>query len=136
MIVHLRAQDIIDPETEAHYSFKTIRPLPENHGQIITTVRHDHDFYEVFLITHGRIWHLINDQEQLLIAGDLIFYRSTGRVDLPGGDPRALTSSIERLSDLDIEYVLCGHPYGHSGVIEGADEVRQNFEFLRTHILF
>jgi glyoxylase-like metal-dependent hydrolase (beta-lactamase superfamily II) len=75
-------------------------------------------------------------QEKVLIAGDLIFYRSTGRVDLPGGDPRALKNSIERLSELDIEYVLCGHPYGHSGVIEGADEVRQNFEFLRTNILF
>ncbi|MBW1686315.1 MAG: MBL fold metallo-hydrolase [Deltaproteobacteria bacterium] len=75
-------------------------------------------------------------QERVLIAGDLIFYRSTGRVDIPGGDARALKSSINRLSELDIEYVLCGHPYGHSGVIEGADEVRQNFEFLRTNILF
>ena len=75
-------------------------------------------------------------QEKVLIAGDLIFYRSTGRVDLPGGDPRALKNSIERLSELDIEYVLCGHPYGHSGVIEGEDEVRQNFEFLRTNVLF
>jgi glyoxylase-like metal-dependent hydrolase (beta-lactamase superfamily II) len=75
-------------------------------------------------------------QEKVLIAGDLIFYQSTGRVDLPGGDPRALTNSIDRLSELDIEYVLCGHPYGHSGVIKGADEVQQNFEFLRQYILF
>jgi len=75
-------------------------------------------------------------QEKVLIAGDLIFYQSTGRVDLPGGDARALKSSIERLSELDIEYVLCGHPYGHSGIIEGAAEVEQNFEFLRTHVLF
>ena len=75
-------------------------------------------------------------QERVLFAGDLIFYRSTGRVDLPGGDARALRSSIERLSELDIEYILCGHPYGHSGVIEGVDEVRRNFEFLRAHILF
>jgi glyoxylase-like metal-dependent hydrolase (beta-lactamase superfamily II) len=75
-------------------------------------------------------------RERVLIAGDLIFYRSTGRVDLPGGDARALKNSIERLSDLDIEYVLCGHPYGHPGIIEGADEVRQNFEFLRRNILF
>jgi glyoxylase-like metal-dependent hydrolase (beta-lactamase superfamily II) len=75
-------------------------------------------------------------QERVLFAGDLIFYQSTGRVDLPGGDPRALKNSINRLSELDIEYVLCGHPYGHSGIIQGADEVRQNFEFLRTNILF
>jgi glyoxylase-like metal-dependent hydrolase (beta-lactamase superfamily II) len=72
----------------------------------------------------------------VLIAGDLIFYRSTGRVDLPGGDARALKASIERLSRLDIEYVLCGHAYGHSGLIEGAEEVRSNFEFLLDHLLF
>jgi hydroxyacylglutathione hydrolase len=75
-------------------------------------------------------------EEKVLVAGDLIFYRSTGRVDLPGGDAGALRSSIERLSKLDIEYVLCGHPYGHSGVIEGGEEVRRNFDFLRSHLLF
>ncbi len=75
-------------------------------------------------------------REKVLIAGDLIFYRSTGRVDLPGGSAKQLKDSIDRLSQLEIEYVLCGHPYGHSGVIQGADEVEQNFEFLRTHVLF
>jgi hypothetical protein len=57
-------------------------------------------------------------------------------VDLPGGDAGALRSSIERLSQLDIEYVLCGHPYGHPGLIEGGEEVRRNFDFLRSHLLF
>lgn len=75
-------------------------------------------------------------RERVLIAGDLIFYRSTGRVDLPGGDPEALKNSIARLSQLEIEYLLCGHPYGHPGIIEGGDEVRRNFEFLQTHLLF
>jgi glyoxylase-like metal-dependent hydrolase (beta-lactamase superfamily II) len=75
-------------------------------------------------------------RERVLIAGDLIFYRSTGRVDLPGGDPEALRNSIERLSRLEIDYVLCGHPYGHPGVIEGAEEVRSNFDFLRNHLSF
>jgi glyoxylase-like metal-dependent hydrolase (beta-lactamase superfamily II) len=74
--------------------------------------------------------------EKVLIAGDLIFYRATGRVDLPGGDAGAMKDSIERMSELEIETLLCGHPYGHSGVIEGADEVRRNFDFLRTHLLF
>lgn len=75
-------------------------------------------------------------REKVLIAGDLIFYRSTGRVDLPGGDARAMKDSIERLAQLEIDYVLCGHPYGHSGIIQGADEVRANFDFLRNHLLF
>jgi glyoxylase-like metal-dependent hydrolase (beta-lactamase superfamily II) len=75
-------------------------------------------------------------REKILIAGDLIFYRSTGRVDLPGGNPEALKNSIARLSRLEIEYVLCGHPYGHSGIIEGGEEVRRNFDFLRSHLFF
>ncbi len=75
MAIHLKAKNIIDPETEAHYSFKTIQPLQDSHGRIITTTYHDHDFYELFLITHGRIWHLINDTEILLSAGALVFIR-------------------------------------------------------------
>ena len=74
MIIHLRAQDIIDPETEAHYGFKTIRPLENSNGRISTTL-HDHDFYELFLITHGRIWHQINRAEILLSTGSLVFIR-------------------------------------------------------------
>lgn len=73
---------------------------------------------------------------KVLIAGDLIFFRNTGRVDLPGGDPRALVESIERMSELDLDYVLCGHPYGHPGVIEGREAVRENFEFLRANVMF
>jgi glyoxylase-like metal-dependent hydrolase (beta-lactamase superfamily II) len=75
-------------------------------------------------------------REKILIAGDLIFYRSTGRVDLPGGNPEALKNSIARLSELEIEHVLCGHPYGHSGIIQGGEEVRRNFDFLRSHLFF
>ena len=75
-------------------------------------------------------------EEKVLIAGDVIFYKSTGRVDLPGGDARLLKQSIERLSELDIEYLLCGHPYGHPGIIEGKEEVQQNFDFIRRHVLF
>jgi glyoxylase-like metal-dependent hydrolase (beta-lactamase superfamily II) len=75
-------------------------------------------------------------RERVLIAGDLIFYRSTGRVDLPGGDAQLMKNSIERLAQLEIDYVLCGHPYGHPGIIQGADEVRTNFDFLRNHLLF
>ena len=75
MTIHLHAEDIIDPETEAHYSFKTIRPLEDSHGRIATTIYHNHDFYEVFLITHGRIWHLVNDEDILLPAGSLVFIR-------------------------------------------------------------
>ncbi|HSW40057.1 MAG TPA: MBL fold metallo-hydrolase [Acidobacteriota bacterium] len=65
-----------------------------------------------------------------LVAGDCVFYRSMGRTDFPGGSARQLQQSIQRMSQLDIEYVVCGHPYGHSGLLQGSEEVRQNFEFI------
>jgi len=73
--------------------------------------------------------------EKVLIAGDVIFYQSTGRVDLPGGSARLLKQSIDRLSQLEIEYLLCGHPYGHPGIIKGRAAVRQNFDFIRRNVL-
>jgi glyoxylase-like metal-dependent hydrolase (beta-lactamase superfamily II) len=73
-------------------------------------------------------------EQKVLIAGDVIFYHSTGRVDLPGGSAKTLRQSIERLSDLDIEYLLCGHSYGHPGVIKGKAAVRENFEFVRKNL--
>jgi len=73
-------------------------------------------------------------EQKVLIAGDVIFYQSTGRVDLPGGSAKALQQSIQRLSDLDIEYLLCGHPYGHPGIIEGKEAVKENFDFVKRNI--
>ena len=75
-------------------------------------------------------------EQKVLIAGDVIFFLSTGRVDLPGGSAAALKQSIDRLSKLDIEYLLCGHPYGHPGVLEGKDMIEKNFAFIKTNILF
>ena len=73
-------------------------------------------------------------EHKVLIAGDVIFYQSTGRVDLPGGSAEALKQSIQRLSELDIEYLLCGHAYGHPGIIKGKDAVKQNFEFVKRNV--
>ncbi|MFC1966714.1 MBL fold metallo-hydrolase [Chloroflexota bacterium] len=73
-------------------------------------------------------------EQKVLIAGDVIFYQSTGRVDLPGGSAQVLQQSIQRLSDLDIEYLLCGHPYGHPGIIEGKEAVKENFDFVKRNV--
>ncbi len=72
-------------------------------------------------------------ERKALIAGDCIFYRSTGRTDFPGGDARALQESIARLSQLDIEYLLCGHPYGNPGILIGREAVQENFRFIRSY---
>lgn len=74
--------------------------------------------------------------KKALAVGDVIFYHNTGRVDLPGGDPEQLKSSIEQLSKLDVEYLLCGHPYDNPGVIHGKAAIKENFDFLKANIWF
>ncbi len=74
-------------------------------------------------------------EKKTLIAGDVIFYRSTGRWDLPGGDIRLLKQSVSRLAELDCELLLTGHPYGHPGIIKGKKEVQTNFSFALHHVL-
>lgn len=69
-------------------------------------------------------------EERVLIAGDCVFYRSIGRTDFPGGDARLLQNSIERLSALDVECLLCGHAYGNPGILKGKDAVGENFRFI------
>jgi glyoxylase-like metal-dependent hydrolase (beta-lactamase superfamily II) len=45
-----------------------------------------------------------------LIGGDLIFKGSYGRTDFPGGDPKALFASLQRVSQLEkLETILTGH---------------------------
>lgn len=75
-------------------------------------------------------------REKVLIAGDVIFYGSTGRVDIPGGDAKQLRQSIKRLSEMEIEYLLCGHPYGHPGLLIGRDKIQQNFDTLKRYGFF
>ena len=70
-------------------------------------------------------------QEGILICGDVIFNKNTGRVDLPGGSADELKQSIDKLSQLEIEYLLPGH----MGIITGAEKVKNNFEFVKKNIL-
>ncbi len=48
-----------------------------------------------------------------LITGDTLFVGNCGRTDLPGGDPRTLFDSLQRLKQLPDTLVICsGHDYG------------------------
>jgi hydroxyacylglutathione hydrolase len=60
-----------------------------------------------------------------LLAGDTLFLRGCGRVDLPGGDPDEMRRTLtQRLARLPGELVLYpGHAYG--GESAPLDEVRQ-----------
>jgi hydroxyacylglutathione hydrolase len=73
-------------------------------------------------------------ERKVLIAGDCIFYRSTGRTDFPGGDALSLRQSIEALSQLNIEYLLCGHAYGNPGIIRGRGNVLENFLYIKNFL--
>jgi len=68
--------------------------------------------------------------EKTLICGDVIFNQNTGRVDLPGGSADQLKQSIERLSQLEIEYLLPGH----MDIITGSESVKNNFEFIKKYV--
>jgi len=70
--------------------------------------------------------------QKVLISGDCIFYRSVGRADLPGGDYRVLEKTIDKLSRLDLEHLLCGHAYGHPGIISGREEIQENFRYIKN----
>jgi hydroxyacylglutathione hydrolase len=69
--------------------------------------------------------------QKILICGDVIFNQNTGRVDLPGGSAEQLKASIERLSQLDIEYLLPGH----MDIVVGREKVVNNFEFIKKYVL-
>jgi glyoxylase-like metal-dependent hydrolase (beta-lactamase superfamily II) len=48
--------------------------------------------------------------EGVLFSGDTLFAGGIGRVDLPGGDPQAMTASLKRLMELAPEIaVYPGH---------------------------
>jgi hydroxyacylglutathione hydrolase len=66
-------------------------------------------------------------QEKVLICGDVVFEHNTGRVDFIGGDAATLKQSIERLAQLEVDYLLPGH----MDVLTGAERVKQNFDFIR-----
>jgi glyoxylase-like metal-dependent hydrolase (beta-lactamase superfamily II) len=67
-------------------------------------------------------------QNKTLISGDVIFAGGVGRTDFPGGDGKLLKKSIGRLSNLDIEYLLCGH----GDILKGRDRIKRNFGFIEA----
>lgn len=63
-----------------------------------------------------------------LFSGDVLFDQGVGRTDLPGGDGEKLKAGIKRLAGLDTSFLLPGH----GGIIQGAQEVRRNFEQVES----
>ena len=70
--------------------------------------------------THGSVCFQC---ERALFTGDTLFAGSCGRTDLPGGDPKWLRWSLERLAELDGDYTV--YP-GHGESTTLAQEKRYN----------
>jgi hydroxyacylglutathione hydrolase len=72
-------------------------------GEIRLTVLHTPGHTEGSVCLLGR-------DEGLLFSGDTLFAGGWGRVDLPGGDPKAMVASLARLTELeDAVQVFPGH---------------------------
>jgi hydroxyacylglutathione hydrolase len=69
-------------------------------------------------------------KRKALFCGDVIFDRSVGRTDFPGGNGALLKESIRKLAGLDIE---CLFP-GHMGIVDGSENVRRNFQIVIQQI--
>ena len=63
-----------------------------------------------------------------LFSGDVLFQQGIGRTDLPGGDGEELKASIKSLAGLETACLLPGH----GDHIDGAAEVRRNFEQVES----
>jgi len=68
-------------------------------------------------------------KRRALFSGDVVFDRSIGRTDIPGGDSAQLKKSIERLAKLDIEYLLPGH----GEPVIGKAAVEENFRVIENY---
>ncbi|MEE8637096.1 MAG: MBL fold metallo-hydrolase [Dehalococcoidia bacterium] len=74
------------------------------------------------------------EERKILVTGDVVFAGSIGRTDFPGGSPSLLRKSIDKLSQLDVEYVVPGHSTEAGSIIAGRDEVRRNFYAVKMFI--
>lgn len=83
--------------------------------------------------TPGSQCFLIGDR---LVAGDTLFVRGCGRVDLPGGDPEAMYHTLTgKLAKLPASTVLYpGHHYGPKETSTIGEELEHNM-FLRVRSL-
>lgn len=70
-------------------------------------------------------------EDKVLICGDVVFDHNTGRVDLPAGNAAQLVESINKLAELEIEYLLPGH----MDFIAGSAKVKENFEYIKRFVL-
>jgi len=73
-------------------------------------------------------------EQKILITGDVVFYGSIGRTDFPSGSLSQLKQGIDRLSKLDVEYLVPGHSTELGSIIRGKQNVERNFQRVKLII--
>jgi glyoxylase-like metal-dependent hydrolase (beta-lactamase superfamily II) len=102
--------------------------LPLTEGKIVL----GEESFEILLIpghspgSIGLYW----PSRKVIFSGDVIFYQNVGRTDFAGGGGSLLKQSIVTLSKLDIEALFPGH----MNIIDGASEVKKNFQMVQKHV--
>lgn len=68
--------------------------------------------------------------KKALITGDVLFYQGVGRTDIPGADGELLRRSLDKLAQLDAEFLLPGH----GDLVIGRDKIRDNQALIQQYI--
>ncbi|MFH1588342.1 MAG: MBL fold metallo-hydrolase [Candidatus Diapherotrites archaeon] len=67
------------------------------------------------------------ENKKILFSGDTIFNGNIGRYDLMSSNAEELKKSIQKLSELSIEWLLPGH----GEPLKGIKEIKKNFESVK-----
>ena len=81
--IHFKLADFVRPGESYHFAQTEL--TADNAARC-----HDHDYHEVFWVTHGRGDHLLNGQSAPLLAGQLHLIRPQDRHRVTGSDDAPL----------------------------------------------
>jgi hydroxyacylglutathione hydrolase len=71
-----------------------------------------------------------DEKNKILFSGDTIFNGNVGRYDLMTSNETELIDSIQKLSKLNIEFLLPGH----GNIIKGRKKIKENFELIKNFL--
>jgi len=69
------------------------------------------------------------ENKKMLFSGYTLFFHTIGRTDLQSGSFSEIKNSIQKLSELEIEFLFPGH----GKVIQGLKENQENFKFVKAN---
>jgi len=109
------------------YGFHNYQPTQaDEYFEEGDTIKFGNSTLEILFVPGHSIGHVVfyNTQDNFCIGGDVLFYRSIGRYDLPGGDYQTLMNSIKsKMFALPESMVI--HP-GHGPSTTVGDEKKYN----------